>query len=143
MSSGLEVIGDISTMDVYALARHYSKRTGSSLIPEGCFSKIPSPELRHHQFDPFDYGVVSPLDDEIVESRLSRDELIRKGFPERIVDDILSRVRKAEYKHRQAPPTIKKEFGLGWKMPIVNRFHQEERLIRNCFGEIMRVRCGA
>ena len=35
---------------------------------------------------------------------------------------MLARVRNAEYKRRQAPPTIKitrKAFGLGWKMPIV------------------------
>ena len=125
MSGGLEVIGDVSKMEVYSLARYYNRRVGSPVIPENCFNKIPSAELRPDQYDPFDYAVVSPLIDDIIENRLSRKELIEKGFPEQVVDDTLTRVRNAEYKRRQAPPTIKitrKAFGLGWKMPIVNRF---------------------
>ncbi len=125
MSGGLEVIGDVSKMEVYALARYYNKKEGSAVIPESCFSKIPSAELKPNQFDPFDYPVVSPLVDEIVENRLSKAELIQKGFPEKLVDDTLRRIRGAEFKRRQAAPAIKitkKAFGLGWKMPIVNKF---------------------
>lgn len=125
MSGGLEVIGDVSKMEVYSLARYYNKTAGSLVIPENCFNKIPSAELRPDQYDPFDYSVVSPLIDEIIENRLSRKELIEKGFPGQVVDDTLVRIRNAEYKRRQAPPTIKitkKAFGLGWKMPLVNRF---------------------
>jgi NAD+ synthase (glutamine-hydrolysing) len=128
MSGGLEAIGDVSKMEVYALARFYNRKINSSVIPENCFNKIPSAELRPDQFDPFDYAVVSPLVDEIIENRLSRKELISRGFPRQAVDDMLARVRNAEYKRRQAPPTVKitrKAFGLGWKMPIVNKFRQE------------------
>jgi len=127
MSGGLEVIGDVSKMEVYALARYYNRRMGKSIIPEKCFTKIPSAELRPDQFDPFDYAVVSPLVDEIIENRLSKQELLQKGFPEEIVEDTLRRIRGAEYKRRQAAPVIKitkKAFGLGWKMPIVNRFRE-------------------
>lgn len=125
MSGGLEVIGDVSKMEVYALAGYYNRKMERAVIPENCFAKIPSAELRPDQFDPFDYQVVSPLVDEIVENRLSKSELIRKGFPEQTVEDTMKRIRNAEYKRRQAPPTIKitrKAFGLGWKMPLVNRF---------------------
>jgi hypothetical protein len=34
-------------------------------------------------------------------------------------------VRRAEYKRRQSAPAVKitkKAFGLGWRMPIVNKF---------------------
>jgi len=125
MSGGLEVIGDVSKMEVYALARYYNKKAGRPLIPENCFTKIPSAELRPNQFDPFDYAIISPLVDEVIENRLSRSELIQKGYNEGVVDDTLRRVRRAEYKRRQAAPVIKitkKAFGLGWKMPIANRF---------------------
>ena len=128
MNGGLEAIGDVSKTEVYALARYYNTKSGWSVIPENCFTKIPSAELRPNQFDPFDYAVVSPLVDDIIENRLSRNELITKGFPEEVVEDILARVRNAEYKRRQAPPIIKitrKAFGLGWKMPMVNKFRQE------------------
>lgn len=125
MSGGLEVIGDVSKMEVYALARHYNQRAGRTVIPESCFTKVPSAELKPDQYDPFDYSVISKLVDDIVEGRLSRSELLAKGYNAQNVDDTLRRVRAAEYKRRQAPPTIKitrKAFGLGWKMPIVNKF---------------------
>ena len=124
MSGGLEVIGDVSKTQVYALARYYNRKSGRSVIPEGCFTKIPSAELKPDQFDPFDYAIVSPLADDIIENRLSRQELLAKGYDPKIVDDTLRRARLAEYKRRQAAPAIKitkKAFGLGWKMPIVNK----------------------
>jgi NAD+ synthase (glutamine-hydrolysing) len=125
MSGGLEVIGDVSKVEVYALAKYYNQRGKKAIIPENCFSKIPSAELRPNQFDPFDYSIVSPLVDEVIENRLSKGELIQKGYPEQVVDDTMRRIRVAEYKRRQAAPAIKitrKAFGLGWKMPIVNKF---------------------
>jgi NAD+ synthase (glutamine-hydrolysing) len=124
MSGGLEVIGDVSKTEVYALARYFNQSSGHSVIPEGCFTKVPSAELKPDQFDPFDYAVVSPLADDIIENRLSRAELIAKGYDEKVVDDTLRRYKQAEYKRRQAAPAIKitrKAFGLGWKMPIVNK----------------------
>lgn len=124
MSGGLEVIGDVSKSEVYALARYFNQNSGRSVIPEGCFTKIPSAELKPDQFDPFDYDIVSPLADDIIENRLSRAELIAKGYDEKVVDDTLRRYKQAEYKRRQAAPAIKitrKAFGLGWKMPIVNK----------------------
>lgn len=125
MSGGLEAIGDVSKMEVYALARYYNRRAGREVIPENCFTKIPSAELRPDQFDPFDYQVVSPLVDGIIENRLSKSELTKKGYREQVVEDTIRRIRSAEYKRRQAAPVIKitkKAFGLGWKMPIVNKF---------------------
>ena len=131
MSGGLEVIGDVSKTQVYALARYYNQKSGCSVIPEGCFTKIPSAELKPDQFDPFDYAIVSPLADDIIENRLSRQELIAKGYDPKVVDDSLRRARLAEYKRRQAAPAIKitkKAFGLGWKMPIVNKLPIESGL---------------
>jgi NAD+ synthase (glutamine-hydrolysing) len=131
MSGGLEVIGDVSKTEVYALSRYYNQRAGRTIIPESCFSKIPSAELKPDQFDPFDYAMVSPLADDIIENRLSKAELMRKGYDERVVDDCLRRVRFAEYKRRQAAPVIKitkKAFGLGWKMPIVNKLPVDKGL---------------
>ena len=125
MSGGLEVIGDVSKTEVYELARYFNESAGSSAIPERCFKKVPSAELRPDQFDPFDYSVVSPLVDEVIENRLSRSELIQRGYDKALVENTLDRIKNAEYKRRQAPPTIKitkKAFGLGWKMPIVNQF---------------------
>ena len=63
--------------------------------------------------------------DEIIENRKSRQELAEMGFPREVVGHTLRRTRNAEDKRRQATPGIKitpKAFGIGWKMPIVNRF---------------------
>lgn len=65
---------------------------------------IPSAEPRADQRDSFDFAVVSPLVDEIIENRLSRGELVEKGVPKLVVDDTLARFRNAEYKRRRAPP---------------------------------------
>ena len=37
MSGGLEVIGDVSKTEVYALSRYYNQRAGRTVIPERCF----------------------------------------------------------------------------------------------------------
>jgi len=41
------------------------------------------------------------------------------------VEDTYRRIRNSEYKRRQATPCIKitpKAFGIGWKMPITNKY---------------------
>ena len=127
LTGGLGVIGDVSKLDVYKLAKYVNEKYGREIIPKRVFTKKPSAELRPDQYDPFDFDIVSPMVDEIVEKRLSREELIQKGYPEKIVDDILKRIRRAEYKRWQAPPCLKitrKAFGIGWKMPIVNKYRE-------------------
>jgi NAD+ synthase (glutamine-hydrolysing) len=72
---------------------------------------------------------VSPLVDEIIENRRSIKELVRLGYDPKLAEETLSRIRSAEYKRRQAAPAIKitrKAFGIGWRMPIVNRSREEE-----------------
>lgn len=123
MCGGLSVIADLSKTDVYAVARHINARAGREIVPRGSLEKRPSAELAPGQFDPFDYDVVSPLVDAIVEESAGRDELVRRGYPPTTVDDALRRYRNAEFKRRQAAIGIKvtpRAFGLGRRMPIVN-----------------------
>lgn len=125
MTGGIGAIGDVSKLEVYKLARYANEKAGREIIPENVFRKKPSAELRENQFDPFDFDIVSPLVDEIIENRRSKRELIAMGYPEDIVEDTYRRIRRAEYKRWQAPPCIKitpKAFGIGWKMPIVNKY---------------------
>ncbi|HXZ98391.1 MAG TPA: NAD+ synthase [Candidatus Acidoferrum sp.] len=129
MSGGLAAIGDVSKSEVYALAEYYNRRRGFEAIPKSSITKIPSAELKPDQYDPFDYSVVSPLVDEIIENRRSIKELVRLGYGHKLAEETLSRVRSAEYKRRQAAPAIKisrKAFGIGWRMPIVNRSREEQ-----------------
>jgi hypothetical protein len=75
--------------------------------------------------DPFDYYIVSPLVDAIVEDRKSPAELIKNGADPGLVDDLYQRIRLHEYKRRQAAPGLRvsaKAFGVGRRIPIVNHY---------------------
>jgi NAD+ synthase (glutamine-hydrolysing) len=121
MNGGLAPINDVSKLEVYALARHVSQREGRDWIPASVFSAAPSPELRPDHVEPFDYAIVSPLVDAIVERRATLDALVAEGYPRDVALDCLARIARAEYKRRQAPPGIKvtgKAFGVGRRIPI-------------------------
>jgi NAD+ synthase (glutamine-hydrolysing) len=125
MAGGIGALGDVSKLEVYKLAEYVNKKAGKQVIPKNVFEKKPSPELKECQFDPFDFDIVSPLVDEIIENRRSKQDLIDMGYPKEIVEDTYRRVRNSEYKRRQATPSIKitpKAFGIGWKMPMVNKY---------------------
>ncbi len=126
MSGGLSVISDISKTDVYALSRWINQSGGCDRIPESCLTKPPSAELAPDQVDPFDYEVVSPLVDAIIEKRESPKDLVENGADKTIVNDLYHRIRINEYKRRQAAPGLRvssKAFGTGRRMPIVNHFN--------------------
>ena len=125
MAGGIGALGDVSKLEVYKLAEYINKKEHKWIIPQNILEKKPSPELRECQFDPFNFDIVSPLVDEIIENRRSKEDLIKIGYPRKAVEDTYWRIRNSEYKRRQATPCIKitpKAFGIGWKMPIVNKY---------------------
>ena len=125
MSGGLAVISDLSKTDVYALSRWVNINAGCERIPGNCIAKPPSAELAPDQVDPFDYDVVSPLVDAIVEDRKSPAQLTADGYDNALVESVYQKIRINEYKRRQAAPGIrvtKKAFGTGRRMPIVNHY---------------------
>jgi NAD+ synthase (glutamine-hydrolysing) len=125
MAGGIGALGDVSKLEVYKLAEYFNKKPGKQVIPKSVLEKKPSPELKECQFDPFDFDIVSPLVDEIIENRRSKQDLIEMGYPREAVEDTYRRIRNSEYKRRQATPCIKitpKAFGIGWKMPMVNKY---------------------
>jgi NAD+ synthase (glutamine-hydrolysing) len=125
MSGGLAVISDLSKTDVYGLSRWVNQHAGIERIPENCITKPPSAELAPDQVDPFDYDVVSPLVDSIVEERKSPAQLAAEGYDKELVNSLYQKIRINEYKRRQAAPGIrvtKKAFGTGRRMPIVNHY---------------------
>ena len=125
MSGGLAVISDLSKTDVYALANWVNNVAGQDRIPANCIEKPPSAELAPEQVDPFDYDIVSPLVDRIIENRESPAALIKDGVDPDLVHDIYRRITINEYKRRQAAPGLRvssKAFGLGRRIPIVNHF---------------------
>lgn len=130
MCGALAVISDLSKNDVYQVARYVNKQAGQTIIPERIFTKIPSAELAAGQVDPFDYTVVSPLVDYIINDQKTSRELVKMGFSAELIGDIMRRIKSAEFKRRQAAPGLKitsKAFGLGRRYPIINHFDEKEK----------------
>ena len=124
MSGGLSVISDLNKTDVYFLA-NWINESRSNVIPLNTITKPPSAELAPDQVDPFDYDIISPLVDAIIEQNLTVKELTDNGYDKEIVDEVYDKIMKNEYKRRQAPIGIRisnKAFGMGRRFPIVNQY---------------------
>ena len=127
MAGALAVISDLSKSDVYALARLINTTKEHPLIPERIFNRLPSAELAEGQVDPFDYEIVSPLVDLIINEHKTSTELVAMGFDPALVKEIMKKIRLAEFKRRQAAPGLKvtsKAFGLGRRFPIINHYEE-------------------
>lgn len=152
MCGGISVIGDVSKVDVYRLARHVNARHGREIIPEAAFTLRPSAELAEDQFDPFDYDVMAPVVSELAERRRSPSELVAlfekqaldparflpdsngqtvydKHTPDSfraVVLDAAQRMRRSVYKRLQGPPIIsitERAFGFDLRETIINAWN--------------------
>jgi len=151
MCGGISLIGDLSKMDVYALARYANRKHRRQMIPEETFTIKPSAELAEGQVDPFDYAVVSPIVGEFVERRTSPDALVQQ-FEQRALDparfksdadgrtpydkytpdtfraivyDCFGRMRRSVYKRLQGPPIVvvsERAFGFDLRETIINEW---------------------
>jgi len=127
MCGALAVIGDLNKAEVYSVCRWVNARFGNP-IPARVLNKKPSAELAPGQVDPFDYSIVSPLVDALVEEQASPQELIRRGFPDEEVRRCVRLLYGSEHKRWQAAPALKvsrRAFGRGRKMPLVNKYIPE------------------
>jgi NAD+ synthase (glutamine-hydrolysing) len=125
MAGALAVISDLNKSQVYTVSRWINEDAGKEVIPDSSITKPPSAELKPGQVDPFDYDVVSPLVDILITEPERAHELVDEGYSLELIEDMMKKVRLAEYKRRQAPPGIRispKAFGVGRKYPIINHF---------------------
>ncbi len=134
MAGGLGLISDLYKTEVYAMCcwlneQYYQKE----IIPQAIIDKEPSAELRPDQKDSDslpDYGTLDTVLEYYLEHQLSREEIIRKGFDEELIDRILRLVDINEHKRYQAAPGLKmsaKAFGAGRRWPIVQGWTGQER----------------
>ncbi|MBE7446746.1 MAG: NAD+ synthase [Planctomycetia bacterium] len=126
MSGGLALISDVPKTMVYELARYINRE--KEIIPQNSITKPPSAELKPNQFDQDSlppYDVLDGILKAYVEDARGIDEIVRMGFDEKVVREIIRKVSRNEYKRRQAAPGIKvtsKAFGSGRRMPITHNF---------------------
>lgn len=113
LAGTLSVIGDLTKPEVYALARWYD--AGRGVIPAFVLERPPSAELREGQVDPFDYPVVAPR----VESLVQGIAAPNWDPDERAAT--ARTVRAAEHKRWQGGVVLKvseRAFGTGRMMPV-------------------------
>ena len=125
MAGAIGVIGDLNKTEVYKISKYINKKADKEIIPERIITRLPSAELKDAQVDPFNYDIVSPLVDDIINNGIDRKSLLAKGYEEAVVDNCLCRIRFSEYKRKQAAPALKvskKAFGIGRRYPIVNKY---------------------
>ena len=116
-------------IEVYDISKWLNDSSNSNVIPQSSIDKDPSAELRENQRDPFDYNVVSPIVDFIVNDMLDKNTLSKMGYDTKLIEEIQNKIYLSEYKRRQAPPGIKvseKAFGVGRRFPIINKYRGKE-----------------
>ncbi|WP_419786336.1 NAD+ synthase [Pseudodesulfovibrio sp.] len=123
MSGGFAVLSDMDKTAVFRLANWYNKNIAPH-IPEAILTKPPSAELRPGQKDEDSlppYDILDAILSRHIEHHQTSDQIIAQGFDPDTVGRVLSLVRGAEFKRRQAAPGIKltsRSFGTGWRMPL-------------------------
>src|SRR3954454_2971762 len=137
MAGGYSVLKDAYKTTVFALSRwRNANRPEGALGPAGpvmparVITKPPSAELRPGQKDEDSlppYSVLDRILEGLVDKEMSVNEVaLATGEDIALVADIESKLLKAEYKRRQAPPGVKigtRNFGRDRRYPISNFFH--------------------
>jgi NAD+ synthase (glutamine-hydrolysing) len=126
MCGGLAVISDLAKMKVFELARFMNRN--KEVIPVNTIEKPPSAELRPDQIDEDSlpsYEILDEILEMYVEEFKSSEEIIKSGFEDPVVRDIIRKVDLNEYKRKQAAPGLKitpLAFGIGRRIPLVQKY---------------------
>jgi NAD+ synthetase len=127
MVGGLAVIADIYKGMVYEISR-WINRNGE-VIPQASLDKPPSAELRPNQTDQDTlppYDVLDCILQNYIEENAGAEQIAKKeNLPLALVEDVIRRVHRNEYKRQQAAPNLKvsaKAFGVGRVFPIAHKY---------------------
>ena len=93
---------------VYDLARYINRER--TIIPISTITKAPSAELRHDQKDSDtlpDYALLDPVLHALIEEGRTKEELVKDGVEEALIDRILTLKARSAFKVHQMPPVIK------------------------------------
>jgi NAD+ synthase (glutamine-hydrolysing) len=126
MNGGLAAIADVPKTRVYSICHWLNQ--GVQNIPAHILTKPPSAELKPGQVDQDSLPPYDILDDilhRLVHHHQSPDEIAIAGHNPSVVNKIVSLLKRAEFKRKQAPPGLKitdRAFGTGWRMPIASRW---------------------
>jgi NAD+ synthase (glutamine-hydrolysing) len=129
MAGGLSLLADVYKTTIYKVARWINRER--EIIPQSTMSKAPSAELRPNQTDQDTlppYDVLDGILKLYIEEWKEVDAIVEAGFDRALVLRVLKMVDMAEFKRRQAAPTIRvssKAFGSGRDMPIAQHWRRD------------------
>ena len=136
MNGGLSVIGDLYKTNVFKLCKWidsddsikqrkiYNLTAYKKIIGSNIYSKAPSAELGPNQLDTDSLPPYSILDEilkGIIEEKKDIKLLENDGHKKELILKIISLIKKAEFKRKQAPPILKlsgQSLGSDWRIPI-------------------------
>lgn len=131
MAGGYAPLGDVYKMEVYAMAERFNQRAKAmgrpAPVSSSTMTKPPSAELAPDQFDEDTLPAYDLLDEVLrshIEGGLNADDLVKSGFGEELVNDVLGRLERNEHKRWQmspAPRVSSRAFGQGWRRPLASR----------------------
>lgn len=130
MAGGFALLKDVPKTLVYRLGLYYNKLKEKEIIPKRIFEKAPTAELRENQKDEDTlppYDILDKIIQAYVEEDKTKEEIIKLGISEEIVQKTILMIDRNEYKRRQSPPGVKiteRAFGKDRRMPITNRFKE-------------------
>jgi NAD+ synthase len=135
MCGGYNVLKDVYKTEVFRLSRWRNANVprnalgpNGRVMPDNVITRPPSAELRVDQKDEDSlppYEILDGILEALVESELSFDQIVAKGYEPTMVKRIEQLLYISEYKRRQAPPGVKitrKNFGRDRRYPITNAF---------------------
>ncbi|MEW5979543.1 MAG: NAD+ synthase [Acidobacteriota bacterium] len=97
MASAINPIGDLYKTDIFVLARHLG-------VPSAILEKKPTADLWAGQSDEeelgFTYAEVDELLYQLIDQRVSREQLVHRGFKAEFVDKIVQKVQLSQFKRR-------------------------------------------
>ncbi|MBL4647434.1 MAG: NAD(+) synthase, partial [Gammaproteobacteria bacterium] len=126
MAGGFAVLKDVPKTAVYQLANYYN--TIKPAIPQAVINRPPSAELAPNQQDQDSlppYEILDEILRRYIEQDQSIDDIVNAGFDNEMVTQVVQRVKRNEYKRRQAPPGIRitpRAFGRDRRYPITAKF---------------------
>jgi len=126
-SGGKNVPGDLYKTELYQVVRYINRER--EIIPRSIVDKPPTAELRENQKDTDSlppYPELDPVIKLVVESHLSKAQIVERGYDKALVDKVYDLYKKSEFKRGQLPLSIKiskKAYGVGRRIPITNLWH--------------------
>jgi NAD+ synthase len=97
MASAINPIGDLYKTDIYHLAEFLG-------VPKAILKKKPTADLWAGQSDEaelgFTYAEVDELLYELIDNRVSREQLIQRGFKEDFIHKVIAKIQSSQFKRR-------------------------------------------